>query len=168
MTLWLVIAAVFVLVLALVFAILGGDDLSRLSGKRFSGRARGTVDGMVRHRFLQRYEKTGRVPDDAYHYWGYSTAHGVQFALLSALGRKNWYPCVQFSAGGRTVSSISPNGFGRDVWNIGQEVEVKYDPSNPAECLIVNQTALRRMAALHFGAALLCAVLAVALLVAAF
>lgn len=164
----IVMLAVIALAAALVFAVLGGDDLATLSGKRFSGKARGTVNGMIHHRFLQRYEKTGSIPESAYHYWGYRTPHGIKFALFSALGRKNWYPCIQFSAGGQAVSSIAPHGFNKGVWDIGQEVEMQYDPANPSECLIINEGALRRAAAVHFAAALLCMVLAVALFVAAF
>ena len=81
----------------------------------------------------------------------------------AAIGRSTWYPCVQFEAEGRPVSWIAPKGFKKEEWRIGQPVEVLYNPTNPSDCLIVGDTAIRRSAAVHFACAVVLAVLAAVL-----
>ena len=81
----------------------------------------------------------------------------------AAIGRSTWYPCVQFEAEGRPVSWIAPRGFKKEEWRIGQPVEVLYNPTNPSDCLIVGDTAIRRSAAVHFACAVVLAVLAAVL-----
>ena len=162
---WVAVFGAVAAFAAFICTALGGADLASLSQRQFAQRAKGVVSGMVHHKFMQRYDKTGDVPDKAFRYWGYSTAHGTIGWLsgAAAIGRSTWYPCVQFEAEGRPVSWIAPKGFKKEEWRIGQPVEVLYNPTNPSDCLIVGDTAIRRSAAVHFACAVVLAVLAAVL-----
>lgn len=159
--------AVLAAALCIMFLIMGGSDLASSSKVRWAG-AKGAVTGMVHHRFMQQYDKTGEIPKAAYQYWGRTTVHGGKFAFFSALSGNTWYPCVQYEAGGKPVISLSPYGFKKDSWQIGQPVQVLYERDNPQNCRVGGDREVHRQATGSFIAAGVCAVVAVVLIAVTF
>ena len=66
---WVAVFGAVAAFAAFICTALGGADLASLSQRQFAQRAKGVVSGMVHHKFMQRYDKTGNVPDKAFRYW---------------------------------------------------------------------------------------------------
>ncbi len=132
------------------------DAIQRKKKNNFSGKAKGTVTGLV-HSHLFRNETYGEVPGGALMGWGVSQGEQYWGGMLR-LRIPPWFPCVQFVVDGKEYIKIIGEGNFKDAWETGQAVTVLYDTANPNICMIKEDTSLRIKVRLNLAAGLFCLV----------
>lgn len=138
---WSMILGVIFLMLALGYIVWGCVEVYFLYRmRRVSAQVNGKVSGLVHLCPPMRYDKLGDIPQVTFQYWGRSTANGAHgfFSVFHSFSPWNWYPCVKFTIDGEEQACISPVGYKKLTWSIGQQVKLKYNPDRPFECFLGN------------------------------
>lgn len=92
------------------------------------GRCKGQVIGQM-HAGWWATRTEGEVPAYALtSYGGLAASRGIHFLP--------WFPCVRYTAGGRTYMRVLGEGVRYGTWRLGQTVYLRYDPENPTVCAI--------------------------------
>lgn len=164
--LWVIGFGILFLLLAVCYVIWGVVEALLLRrANRAPIQAEGRICGMVYHRPLMRYERDGKVPQLAFQYWGRTTGNGAHGCLSIPLAFSRWnsYPCVEFAAGGDTVTWLAKQGGKKGMWSIGQSVKLRYFPDHPEEYSLTDDRAALHAIRMDFVWALVFALISAAL-----
>lgn len=144
-------------VLALYFfAFAVYDTVQQKKRNQFSRKAEGKVIGLVRSH-LFRNETHGEVPGGTLSGWSVSQGEQYWGGMLK-LRIPPWFPCVRFAVGDKEYIKIIGEGNFKDAWEVGQAVNILYDPSNPNICTINEDTSRQIKVRMNLIAGIFCVI----------
>ena len=97
------------------------------------------------HKSFYRLRNHHRASATVVRYWPIDGSEGVSY-----------YPVVRFIVDGRQLHAITPYGGSGKPWERGTEINVIYDPSNPADAELITFGALWLLPIVSGGFALMC------------